>query len=82
MAERNFVRMIFTDPRMTDLHYDWEGMVRASIAQLRMQALDNPADPRLAALVGERFTRLGETVEASIRSEMDHDRRFLEPRNW
>lgn len=52
-AERNFVRMIFTDPRMRDLYEDWESMARTSVAILRMQALDNPTDPRLAALVGE-----------------------------
>jgi len=53
VAERNFVRMIFVDPRMKDLYADWEGMARTSVALLRMQALDNPTDPRLAALVGE-----------------------------
>lgn len=52
-AERNFVRMIFMDPQMKALYEDWEGMARASVSLLRMQALDNPNDPRLAALVGE-----------------------------
>lgn len=52
-AERNFVRMIFVDPRMKALYDDWEGMARVSVSILRMQALDNPNDPRLAALVGE-----------------------------
>lgn len=52
-AQRNFVRMIFTDPRMKDLYEDWKGMARSSVALLRMQAVDNPTDPRLAALVGE-----------------------------
>lgn len=51
--ERNFVRMIFVDPRMKALYEDWEGMARVSVSILRMQALDNPNDPRLAALVGE-----------------------------
>lgn len=51
--ERNYVRMMFTNPRMKDLYYDWESMARTGVAQLRMQAADNPTDPKLAALVGE-----------------------------
>lgn len=52
-AQRNFVRMIFTEQRMKDLYEDWESMARSNVALLRMQAVDNPTDPRLAALVGE-----------------------------
>jgi len=51
--ERNYVRMMFTDPRMKDYYPDWESMARTSVALLRMQAADNPADPRLTTLVGE-----------------------------
>ncbi|WP_413253489.1 helix-turn-helix transcriptional regulator [Streptomyces pseudovenezuelae] len=51
--ERNYVRMVFTDQRVRDLYYDWEAMARSSVATLRLQAADNPHDPRLAALVGE-----------------------------
>ncbi|MFI5898228.1 helix-turn-helix domain-containing protein [Actinoplanes sp. NPDC051513] len=51
--ERNYVRMMFTDPRMKDFYPDWESMARTGVALLRMQAVDNPTDPRLAALVGE-----------------------------
>src|SRR5690242_5387798 len=45
--------MLFTDPRMHDYYPDWEGMARAGVALLRSRAVDNPTDPRLAALVGE-----------------------------
>jgi len=51
--ERNYVRMLFTDPRMKDFYDDWESMARAGVALLRMQTVDNPRDPRLAKLVGE-----------------------------
>ena len=51
--ERNYVRMMFTDPRMKDYYENWESMARTGVALLRMQAVDNPNDPRLAALVGE-----------------------------
>lgn len=51
--ERNYIRMLFTDSRMKDFYDDWEAMARAGVALLRMQAADNPTDPRLAALVGE-----------------------------
>lgn len=51
--ERNYVRMMFTDPRMKNYYQDWESMARTGVALLRMQAVENPSDPRLAALVGE-----------------------------
>jgi transcriptional regulator with XRE-family HTH domain len=51
--ERNYVRMLFTDPRFKDAYRDWESQARSAVALLRMQAVDNPTDPRLAALVGE-----------------------------
>ncbi len=51
--ERNFVRMVFTNPRVRDLYDDWESVARTNVALLRRQAADNPTDPRLAALVGE-----------------------------
>ncbi|MEX3106219.1 MULTISPECIES: helix-turn-helix domain-containing protein [unclassified Streptomyces] len=51
--ERNYVRMLFADPRMKDFYDDWEGVARTGVELLRMQAVDNPRDPRLANLVGE-----------------------------
>ncbi|WP_336697765.1 helix-turn-helix domain-containing protein [Curtobacterium sp. USHLN213] len=51
--DRNYVRMLFTDPRARDLYDDWEGMARTGVALLRSQAADNPHDPGLAAIVGE-----------------------------
>ncbi|OXM60514.1 transcriptional regulator [Amycolatopsis vastitatis] len=51
--ERSYIRMMFTDPRMKDYYEDWESMARTGVALLRMQAVENPADPRLATLVGE-----------------------------
>lgn len=55
--ERNYVRMVFTDSQVQALYDDWEDMARAGVAVLRMQALDNPNDPKLAALVGELSVR-------------------------
>ncbi|MFE9826953.1 helix-turn-helix domain-containing protein [Streptomyces sp. NPDC005791] len=51
--ERNYIRMLFTDPRMKDYYDDWGAMARAGVALLRMQAADNPTDPQLTSLVGE-----------------------------
>jgi hypothetical protein len=51
--ERNYVRMMFTDRRIKDYYENWESMTRTSVALLRMQAVDNLTNPRLAALVGE-----------------------------
>ncbi|MET7846116.1 helix-turn-helix transcriptional regulator [Streptomyces sp. NPDC005356] len=51
--ERNYIWMLFTDPQMKDFYDDWAAMARTGVALLRMQAADNPTDPRLVSLVGE-----------------------------
>ncbi|WP_083896432.1 helix-turn-helix domain-containing protein [Nocardia jiangxiensis] len=51
--QRNYVRMIFTDPAMRTLYADWEGVAKTCVAILRMDAASNPTDPVLTALVGE-----------------------------
>ncbi|MGW8688551.1 helix-turn-helix transcriptional regulator [Streptomyces sp. NPDC055817] len=55
--QRNYVRIIFTDPAMRALYADWETVARTSVAQLRMEAAKYPDDPRLTALVGELSVR-------------------------
>lgn len=50
---RNYVRLVFTDPKMRALHADWEYTARACVAMLRMEAGRNPQDQRMARLVGE-----------------------------
>lgn len=35
--ERNYIRMVFTDPRMQDLYDDWEPTARAGVAVLRVR---------------------------------------------
>ena len=55
--ERNFLRLIFTDPRMRALYPDWEGLARAVISYIRMEAARKPDDPRLAELVGDLSVR-------------------------
>jgi transcriptional regulator with XRE-family HTH domain len=52
-GERNYVRLVFTDPRMRGLFADWESVARRGVEFLRMEAGDNPSDPSLTALVGE-----------------------------
>ncbi|TQM32624.1 helix-turn-helix domain-containing protein [Nocardia bhagyanarayanae] len=51
--QRNYVRMVFTDPAMRTLYDDWESVARTCVAILRMDAAANPTDPQLTALVGE-----------------------------
>jgi transcriptional regulator with XRE-family HTH domain len=51
--QRNYVRMVFTDPAMRTLCADWESVARMCVSQLRMEVATHPDDPRLAALVGE-----------------------------
>jgi transcriptional regulator with XRE-family HTH domain len=51
--ERNYVRLIFTDPRMHERFDDWASVARSCVAILRREAVANPSDPALASLVGE-----------------------------
>ena len=55
--QRNFLRLIFTDARMRALYPDWEGLARAVISYIRMEAARKPDDPRLAELVGDLSIR-------------------------
>jgi transcriptional regulator with XRE-family HTH domain len=50
---RNYLRLLFTNPNMRDLHTEWEHDARAAVAALRMEAGQDPDDPELARLVGE-----------------------------
>ncbi|MFI6374424.1 helix-turn-helix transcriptional regulator [Streptomyces sp. NPDC050546] len=51
--ERNYVRMVFTEPAIRVLYRDWEAMARLAVSHLRMDSRRNPRDPRLTALVEE-----------------------------
>ncbi|MEU2265469.1 helix-turn-helix domain-containing protein [Streptomyces olindensis] len=55
--ERNFARLVFTDPAMRTLYRDWADIARAVVARLRGEAAHRPDDPRLALLVGELSMR-------------------------
>src|SRR5436190_23301772 len=51
--ERNFMRLLFTDPRMRSLYPEWEELARSVVSYIRMEAARKPDDPRLAELVGD-----------------------------
>ena len=51
--QRNYVRQLFTDPRMRTLYADWENSARNAVALLRRCAADRPDDLGLTTLVGE-----------------------------
>jgi hypothetical protein len=51
--QRNYLRLLFTHQPTRKLYDDWEGAARTCVALLRMDAANDPDDPRLAALVGE-----------------------------
>ncbi|PZG52817.1 transcriptional regulator [Spongiactinospora gelatinilytica] len=55
--KRNYVWLLFADPSIRALHADWERMARDTVALLRMEAGRNPADQRMASLVGELSVR-------------------------
>jgi hypothetical protein len=55
--DRNFMRLLFTDPRMRSLYPEWEELARAVVSYMRMEAARKPDDPRLAELVGDLSIR-------------------------
>lgn len=52
-AQRNYVRLLFTDPIIRGMHTEWAHDARDAVAALRMEAAADPDDPELARLVGE-----------------------------
>lgn len=55
--ERNFMRLLFIDPRMRSLYPEWEELARSVVSYMRMEAARKPDDPRLAELVGDLSIR-------------------------
>ncbi|MGW3983042.1 helix-turn-helix domain-containing protein [Streptomyces mirabilis] len=55
--QRNYVRLVFTDPAIRTLYRDWEDMARGAVAHLRMDSRRHPDDPRLTELVDELSAR-------------------------
>lgn len=55
--ERNFMRLLFTDPRMRSLYPEWEELARSVVSYIRMEAARKPDDPGLAELVGDLSIR-------------------------
>ena len=50
---RNYVHLLFSDPRIRALHVDWNDAARTAVAALHMEAARDPGAPELADLVGE-----------------------------
>ena len=61
--QRNYVRMMFTDPAMRTLYPDWADVAHKAVTNLHMDAARHPDDPRLAGLVRELST-----VDADFRN--------------
>lgn len=53
VARRNYVWLLFNVPQVRALYVDWEQVGRRCVAQLRMDAAQDPDDPLTAQLVGE-----------------------------
>ncbi|MBE1498659.1 transcriptional regulator with XRE-family HTH domain [Amycolatopsis lexingtonensis] len=50
---RNYLRLLFTNPAVRQLHEEWAHDAREAVAALRMEAAADPDDPDLARLVGD-----------------------------
>lgn len=72
--DRNFVRLVFTDPAVRELYPRWESVGHMCVAQLRREAARDPNDPRLTTLIGElsvqdeHFRRWWASHEVATRS--------------
>jgi transcriptional regulator with XRE-family HTH domain len=53
----NLVRAVFLDPRVRDMHGDWEHVTESTVAGLRALVGPDVDDPRLNELVGELSVR-------------------------
>jgi transcriptional regulator with XRE-family HTH domain len=52
-GERNMTRLAFLEPSFRTLYAEWERVAQDCVASLRMEAAQDPDDPRVAELVGE-----------------------------
>lgn len=52
-AQRYYIRLLITDPRMRQLYADWDDVTRLAVEQLRRLNATAPDDPRLVGLVRE-----------------------------
>ncbi|MER7930711.1 helix-turn-helix domain-containing protein [Streptomyces sp. NPDC096057] len=50
---RNYLRLMFTDPAIREMHQEWAHDARDAVAALRMEAGADPDDPELDRLVTE-----------------------------
>jgi transcriptional regulator with XRE-family HTH domain len=50
---RNYLRLLFTNPTVRNLHENWNHDAREAVAALRMEAAAETDDPNLAHLVGD-----------------------------
>ena len=53
----NLVRAAFLDPRVRDMHLDWEAITASAVAHLRALVGPDVCDPALCELVGELSVR-------------------------
>lgn len=50
---RNYLRLLFTNPAIRELHVNWAHDARDAVAALRLEAAKDQEDPELARLVGD-----------------------------
>ncbi|WEP00567.1 helix-turn-helix domain-containing protein (plasmid) [Streptomyces sp. FXJ1.172] len=50
---RNYLRLLFTDPAIREMHREWSHDARDAVAALRMEAATDPDVPELDSLVAE-----------------------------
>ncbi|MGW3998579.1 helix-turn-helix domain-containing protein [Amycolatopsis sp. NPDC004772] len=51
--QRNYLRLLFTNPTVRELHENWQHDAREAVAALRMEAAADTSDPELSRLVGD-----------------------------
>ena len=82
-AERNYARLVFTDPATRALHADWVEAAHQTVALLRFAASRHPDDRALQALVAELRAcdeRVGSWWEAHDVAQKSHGmKRYIHP---
>jgi transcriptional regulator with XRE-family HTH domain len=82
--ERNYARLVFSDPATRSLHADWEDAARQTVALLRSAAARHPDDGELRALVAELRDvdpRVGRWWEAHDVAQKSHGvKRYRHPK--
>jgi len=81
--ERNVLRFIFLDPKVREVHYDWESVARFVVSAFRVDAARAGAEAEVAPLVEEMCRRSPEFAamwgENDLQTHAEHVKQIRHP---